>query len=414
MGEMTLSPAMGEYLDMVRSTKNNPNENYPRELLQLFSVGLYKLNQNGTLMLDTQGNRIPTYDQDKINQFTKVFTGWSQCNNGNSPACANAVIGSPNFIDPMTLNFPNDHDQTAKILFDYPGAPNSTIAACANCTTDAARTAYAVDSLNKTLDNIFNHPNVAPFVGKLLIQHLVTSDPSPTYVGRVAAAFNNNGAGVRGDMKAVIRAVLLDPEARGGRKTDPTYGKLREPFQYLTNFLRTFNVRGGNNGTTNPPASCQNRSDGVFDWIPREMGQEIWGPPTVFNYFPPDYVVPGTDILGPEFALANTGTSFARNNNMFYFSFGNIGFSPATTADPYPYVPCGTSIDLTEPTAWAAADATGNTLIEGLNTKMLRGTMSEAMKSKIRTAINFNVSADLKAKQAIYLVATSSQYQIQR
>ncbi|MEP6902555.1 MAG: DUF1800 family protein [Actinomycetota bacterium] len=414
MGEMTLSPAMGEYLDMVRSTRQNPNENYPRELLQLFTVGLYKLNQDGTLALDGQGNRIPTYDQDKINQFTKVFTGWSQCNSGNNPACSNAVVGAPNFIDPMYLNFPSDHDQTAKTLFDYPGAPNQTIAACSNCTTDAARRVYATDSLNKTLDNIFYHPNIGPYIGKLLIQHLVTSDPSPAYVGRVAAAFNNNGAGVRGDMKAVIRAILLDPEARGSRKTDPTYGKLREPLQHLTNFLRTFNVRAGNNGSATPPAACQNRSDGVFDWVTREMGQDIWGPPTVFNYFPPDYVVPGTDILGPEFALANTGTSFSRNNQLFFLTFGDIGFSPATAADPYPYVPCGTAIDLTAPTAWAAADPSGNTLIENLNTKMMHGAMSEAMKDKIRTAINFNVPADAKAKQAIFLVATSSQYQIQK
>jgi uncharacterized protein (DUF1800 family) len=411
MAEMTLSPAMGEYLDMVRSTRQNPNENYPRELLQLFTIGLYKLNPDGTLALDGLGNRIPTYDQDKIGQFTKVFTGWSQCNSGGNAACSNAVIGSPNFIDPMYLTFPNDHDQTAKALFDYPGAPNSTIAACTNCTTDAARRAYATDSLNKTLDNIFYHPNVGPYIGKLLIQHLVMSDPSPAYVGRVAAAFNNNGSGVRGDMKAVIRAILLDREARGSRKTDPTYGKLREPLQYVTNFLRTFNVRAS---SPSAPAACQNRSDGIFDWLMRDMGQDVWGPPTVFNYFSPDYVVPGTDNLGPEFALANTGTSFARNNTIFYMTFWNIGFAPATAADPYPYVPCGTSIDLTEPTAWVTADPSGNTLIEGLNAKMMHGSMSEAMKTKIRTAINFAVSADLKAKQAIYLVASSSQYQVQK
>jgi uncharacterized protein (DUF1800 family) len=411
MAEMTLSPAMGEFLDMVRSTRFNPNENYPRELLQLFSVGLYKLNQDGTLALDGQGNRIPTYDQDKVGQFTKVFTGWSQCNSGGNSACSNAVPGSPNFIDPMSLIFPNDHDLTAKSLFDYPGAPNPTIPACTNCTTDAARRAYATDSLNKTLDNIFNHPNVGPYIGKLLIQHLVMSDPSPAYVGRVAATFNNNGSGVRGDMKALIRAILFDPEARGSKKTDPTYGKLREPLQYLTNFLRTFNVRAG---SPSAPAACQNRSDGVFHWLFYDMGQDIWIPPTVFNYFSPDYVVPGTDNLGPEFALANTGTSFARNNAVFAMTFWNIGFSPATATDPYPYVPCGTAIDLAEPTAWANADTSGNTLIEGLNAKMMHGSMSEAMKSKIRTAINFNVSADSKAKQAIYLVASSSQYQVQR
>jgi hypothetical protein len=140
----------------------------------------------------------------------------------------------------------------------------------------------------------------------------------------------------------------------------------------------------------------------------------LWIPATVFSYFPSDYTVPGTDIFGPEFALANTGTSFARNNHILNFAFGGMWFSLPTTDDPYPYVPCGTSIDLSEATAWAAADSNGNTLIERLNIKMLHGTMSEAMKSKIRTAINFNVPAELKAKQAIFLIASSSQYQIQR
>ena len=419
MGEMTLSPAMGEYLDMVRSTRTDPNENYPREILQLFTVGLNMLNQDGTPILDNQGNRIPTYDQAKIDQFTKVFTGWSRCDNGTNPACSNAVVGAPNFIDPMHLAFSNDHDQTAKSLFNYPGAPNPTIVACTNCTNDTARIAYATDSLNRTLDNIFYHPNVGPFVGKLLIQHLVTSDPSPAYVSRVAAAFNNNGSGVRGDLKAVIKAILLDPEARGSRKTDATYGKLREPFQYLTNILRTFNVHASypidiNGVPTPPPASCQNRSDGVLDWNTHLMGQDIWTSPTVFNYFPPDYVVPGTDILGPEFALANTGTSFARNNYVMGLSFAWSWFDVATAADPYPWTPCGTAIDHSEAIAWASADPTGNRLIDGLNTKMMHGTMSEAMKNKIRTAINFDVPAQYKAYQAIFLVASSSQYQIQR
>ena len=312
MRELTLNPAMGTYLDMVRSTRFDPNENYPRELLQLFSVGLYMLNQDGTFKLDGQGNRIPTYDQDKIVEFTRVFTGWSYCNNGNSPECPNTTLGIANYIDPMYIPYPDNNDRTQKALFDYAGAPNPVIAACANCTNDAARRAYAYDSLDKTLDNIFYHPNVGPFVGKLLIQHLVTSDPSPAYVSRVAAAFNNNGAGVRGDLKAVVRAILLDAEARGSRKTDPAYGKLREPFEHYTNFLRTFNVRASSNpnggGTGSPPASCQGRSDGVIDWTTAQAGQVLYDPPSVFSYFPPDYVVPGTDILGPEFALADTGS----------------------------------------------------------------------------------------------------------
>lgn len=418
MREMTLSPAMGEYLDMVRSTRQNPNENYPRELLQLFSVGLYLLNPDGTYQLDGQGNRIPTYDQAKIDQFTKVFTGWTQCSNASNPACANIAVGAPNYIDPMVLLTPNNHDQTAKSLFNYAGAPNPTIAACANCTNDTNRRAYAEDSLNRTLDNIFNHPNVGPFVGKLFIQQFVTSDPSPAYVARVAAAFNNNGQGVRGDMAALIKAVLLDPEARGSKKTDPAYGKLREPLQYVTNVLRMYNVRAGthsSSGATSPPAACQGQSDGVFHWVTGEMGQEIWSPPTVFNYYPPDYVVPGTDIQGPEFALANTGSSFAKNNQIYYFTMGQgMWLEQATGANPYPYVPCGTSIDISELTSLASADPTGSALVEGLNSKMMHGTMSEAMKTRLRVAINFNVSADLKARQALFLVASSSQYQIQR
>lgn len=418
MKEMTLSPAMGEYLDMVRSTRQNPNENYPRELLQLFSVGLYMLNPDGTYVLDGQNNRVPTYDQAKIDQFTKVFTGWTQCTNASNPTCANIAVGAPNYIDPMVLLTPNNHDQTAKTLFNYSGAPNPTIAACANCTNDTNRRSYAEDSLNKTLDNIFYHPNVGPFVAKLFIQQFVTSDPSPAYVGRVAAAFNNNGSGVRGDMKALIRAVLLDPEARGGKKTDPTYGKLREPLQHFTNLLRMYNVKAGTHssaGVTTPPASCQGRSDGVFHWITGEAGQEIWAPPTVFNYYPPDYVVPGTDILGPEFALANTGSSFGKNNQIYYFTMGQgMWIDQATSSNPYPYVPCGTSIDISELISLMSSDPTGTRLIEGLNTKMMHGTMSEPMKTRLRAAINFNVSAELKARQALFLVASSSQFQIQR
>jgi hypothetical protein len=211
---------------------------------------------------------------------------------------------------------------------------------------------------------------------------------------------------------------LLDPEARGSRKSDPNYGKLREPLQFMTNIMRTFNVRAGVNagsGANTPPAACQGRSDGSFDWMMRDMGQEVWAPPTVFSYYSPDYVVPGTSLLGPEFAIANTGSSFARNNHIYgIINWGGIWFSFPTTNDPYPWVPCGTSLDLSEATAWATADPTGNLLIEGLNTKMMHGTMSEAMKTQIRNGINVNVSAQMKAQQAVFLVATSSQYQIQR
>ena len=277
MKEMTLHPTMGEYLNMRESTRTAPNENYAREVAQLFSIGLFMLNQDGTLQRDAQLNPIPTYTQDEINALTRVLTGWSFCT---VPAsCPNIVAGTVNFIDPMLLNpgitnaVQNRHDIGAKTLFTYPGSSaTQNIAACpptgaggcgitcpttgtANCTLQsgftsatalAATLTYANNSLEKAIDNLFNHPNVGPFVGKILIQHMVTSDPSPAYVSRVAAQFNNNGSGVRGDMKSVIKAILLDPEARGEIKTDPHFGKLREPVQLATNFARTFNVRAAN------------------------------------------------------------------------------------------------------------------------------------------------------------------------
>jgi len=191
MSDITLNPGMGNYLDMMRSTRTSPNENYPREILQLFTIGLFMLNPDGTLQLDGMGNPIPTYDQNTVNNFTKVFTGWRDCRPADlNASCPDFLQGTQDYKDPMSLN-PGQHDITAKTLLNYPGAPNPTIAACTGCTNAQIYT-YAYNSLNQALDNIYNHPNVAPFVSKLLIQQMVTSDPTPAYVGRVAAVFNAN------------------------------------------------------------------------------------------------------------------------------------------------------------------------------------------------------------------------------
>lgn len=398
MKEMTLNPAMGEYLDMVRSTKNSPNENYPREILQLFTVGLFMLNDNGTLKM-SNGQPIPSYDQNTVNNFTKVFTGWGFCNNPANSACVNAVTGTNNYKAPMYLNTPNNHDQTAKTLFNYSGAPNPMITACTNCTTDDARRAYANDSLDKTLDNIFYHPNVPPFVSRILIQHLIMSNPSSAYVGRISAVFKNNGFGVRGDLKAVVKAILLDPEARGNVKTSPTYGKLREPVQFMTNFLRQFNVRSADGST---------QSDGVLSGTASGLAQNPFNSPTVFNYYSPDYIVPGTSLNGPEFNIMTTGTSILRVNVGNTFAFSRIN----TSAD----VPNGTSIDLSQMTQLAQIDPTGNQLVNALNTNLLHGTMTTQMKNTILTAVTAIAasSPQTRAQQAIYLVVTSSQFQVQR
>ncbi len=411
--EVTLNPGMGNYLDMARSTRTNPNENYPRELKQLFSVGLFMLNQDGTLQSDGSGQPIPTYEQEDVNNFTKVLTGWGFCNTG----CLNSAAGLVNYIDPLVINAGltnvnnNRHDLTAKTLLNYPGAANTTVAACTNCTTLPNIATYANNSMEQAIDNLFNHPNVGPFVGKILIQHLVTSDPTPAYVSRVAAAFNNNGSGVRGDMKAVIRAILLDPEARGDVKTDPNFGKLREPVQWMTNIARSIGVV---NAAQNGP------SDGVF-YTPTNnlltaMAQTVFYSPTVFNYYSPDFVIPGTAMLGPEFALMTTGTAVARANFANTMIIGNgIAVSGVN-------VPSGTRIHLAELQALAAADTTGGQLLDVLNQRMLHGNMSAAMRNEILTAVtSISVSNPPtaqqsldRAKQALYLVATSSQYQVQR
>lgn len=398
MKEMTLNPTMGNYLDMARSTRNNPNENYPREILQLFAVGLFELNQDGTLKLDGSNEPISTYDQNGINNFTKVFTGWTFCNTG----CASSAPGIVNYKDPMILtNQGSNHDLTAKTLFNYPGAPFPTIAACSGC-VGVARDTYAKTSLDQVLDNIFYHPNVGPFVSKILIQHLVTSDPTPAYVSRVASVFNNNGVGVRGDLKAVVRAILLDPEARGDVKTDPNFGKLREPVQLLTNVFRHVGVKGANS---------TGLSDGVINGQTNNMAQNVFNSPTVFNYYTPDTIIPGTALLGPEFGLMTTGTSIARANSMNTMIFSQIGISETA--------PQGTSLDFAELQGLATVDATSNRLLDTLNTRMLHGTMTPEMRSSIITAVNAipgTSSANFlqRARQAVYLVATSSQFQVQR
>ena len=402
MKDMTLSPTMGDYLSMSQSTKTNPNENYAREIMQLFTVGLFMLNQDGTLQKDASNNPIDTYDQNVVNNMTRVMTGWTFCQTAGT--CPNIASGSVNYIDPMLLNSGN-HDLNAKTLLAYNGSTTTTIPACAApCTTVAARTTYANASLDQALDNIFNHPNLGPYVSKVLIQQLVTSDPTPAYVGRVTAKFNNNGSGVRGDMQAVIKAILTDVEARGDVKTDPHFGKLREPVLLTTGLLRAFNVASAD-GLSQTDGYLTGR--GEFTG----MAQTPFMSPTVFNFYPPGYVIPGTTTPGPEFAIMNTGTAIQRANFVNRFVFTAPAIPVAS-----PNSPNGLSIALSDLQALSAADSTGGQLVDELNRRLLHNTMSAAMKSTIQTAVTSIAATDTlnRSRQALYLVATSSQYQVQR
>ncbi len=405
LGEMTLNPAMGEYLNMNQSTAGNPNENYAREVLQLFSTGVNRLNHDGTPVLDAQGLPVPVYTQTDVDEFTKVFTGWT-FNRAPSPALP---AGVTNFRDPLVPRGGTTHDRSAKNLF------GTALAGCPG-TNGATNSACAQTELNTALDVIFNHPTVGPFVSRQLIQHLVTSNPSPAYIARVADAFDNDCAGLypespcsnaRGNMKAVVRNVLLDPEARGDVKTDPSYGKLREPVQYINNFLRAFNATS--DGVI---AQC---TSGVVGDAPNAMGQPLFLPATVFSYFEPDYQVTGTRLQGPAFGILTTSTTLRRANyvnQMLYFGIQATTVSGCGTNA----LPQGTQVNMT-PVIGLSDDPSA--MADYLNNLLLHGAMSAAMKAEVVKAIEFipNTSSDYqrrRAQTAIYLVATSAQYEVQR
>jgi uncharacterized protein (DUF1800 family) len=381
MFDVTLSPAMGRFLDMVNNDKPNvaanthANENYARELLQLFTLGLYLTNQDGSLQLDSTGNPIPTYDQNAVQSFARAFTGWTYPTvSGNTPQIHNP----PNWIGPMVA-FESNHDTQAKTLLG-------------GATLSPGQT--SLQDLNGALDNIFNQPNIAPFVCKQLIQHLVTSNPSPAYVKRVADVFVNGsfqsfGSGQRGDMQAVIAAILLDPEARRGDSpptANPGDGHLREPILFIANLLRAF---GATSDGAFPVSSASN------------MNQQPLFAPSVFNFFPPDFQIPGTTMLGPEFDLQTTAVTLVRVNFVNSFVFGPIG--------------AGTTVDFTP---WATLAADPNQLVDGLNTLLLHGTLSTSARSSIITAVNAVPAGStqnlVRARTAIYLIASSSQYQVEQ
>ena len=406
LNEITLTPAMGEFLDMRLSTRTSPNENFAREVLQLFSIGTDVLNPDGTPQRDALGNTIPSYTQNDVNEFTRVFTGWN----------LGVAIGAgiTNFRDPMVPRGGQNHDAGAKTLLN-----GFSIPACSS-PNGTANIACAQSDMAAVMQHLSDHPNVGPFISKQLIQHLVTSNPSPAYVERVARVFNNDCNGLypqgcsntRGNLRFVVQAILLDPEARGDLKTDPNYGKLREPAQYINGFLRAFNVKSFDKLSTSDGV-LGNRSSGDFTG---SLDQFIFQPPTVFSYYQPGYEVPGTKILGPAFGILSTTTTLRRANNINTLIFNGVSSNLTPTAAS-PDRPRGTSIDIANLEALA-----GNPIdvVNALDALLLHGTMHPQMRTSIVTAMNAINDANVttrnqkRARTAVYLAATSSQYDIQR
>ncbi|MEY4563538.1 MAG: hypothetical protein RLZZ618_2815 [Pseudomonadota bacterium] len=383
--DVTLHPTMGYFLNMIESQKAvpargiRPNENYAREILQLFSVGLVRLNIDGTPQLDGAGVPIPTYDETVVLALARAFTGWSS---GMGKRFSDVDVNvNANWYTPMK-SYPEYHATDSKMLLDgfvipAGGTPESDIEAA--------------------IDNIFNHPNVGPFVCKQLIQRLVTSNPSPAYVARVATTFNNDGSGVRGNLRAVVTAILTDTEARtpslaaGGR-----FGKQREPAIRFANLMRALNAKSANG-----------RNDiHELDNGDNSLGQSPMLAPTVFNFFLPSFSQAGpimqAGLVAPEFQIT-TETTVVGSLNFFASVIKNGGFGNGASR---------LKLDF-EPLKALASDPA--VLVDKLNVLFFNCQMSAVTRTRLVTLIAALPAAQTenRVKSALIVVFVSPDFVIQ-
>lgn len=401
--QVATHPSMGAYLSHLQNEKEDPatgrlpDENFARELMQLFSIGLWELNDDGSRKKDGSGNDMPTYSQADIMGMAKVFTGWSWGNGDWQSGFTNANPNEPYeraFNQPMMV-YPTRHSTSEKRIIRGVVIPANTPGA---------------QSLKVALDTLFNHPNVGPFIGSQLIKRLVTSNPSPAYIKRVTQTFNDNGSGVRGDMKAVIRAVLIDPEARDIAKlVDPQWGKLREPMIRYANFLRAFNVK-----STGGSYKIWNLEDTLSS-----VGQNPIRAPSVFNWFRPDYAPPGAlaaqGLVAPEFQITHETTTTGYANFMRYVAeHQNSWFRDNVMAQYGPtrdYLAGDYSAEI-------ALASNPGALLDRLNLLLMAGQMSAGTRKTILDAVNA-APVDANAGQrrvafAVYLTMQSPEFIVQK
>ena len=376
MNDMTLDPGMGRYLNMVNNDKANAvkgttaNENYARELMQLFTLGVNLLNPDGSLHLDASGHPIPTYAQADVVSMSRALTGWTYPPSPGQNTPQSAGKHNPTYwVGPMAANEAN-HDTGAKTLLNGEQSP-------------AGQTAEA--DLKAALDNVFNHPNVGPFLSRQLIQHLVSSNPSPQYVERVSAVFAHDGSGVRGNLQAVVRAILLDPEARAGddpSQVEANGGHLREPVLFLTAIYRML-------GATTTDGSTGSQ-------LPTALGQRLFYEPSVFSYFSPQYRLAGLGLPAPEFQLHSPAAAIARANLATALVNGHKDKS--TTFDFSRYL-----------------EAAGNSaeLIDLIDRTMLHGAMSGALRDALGGMLG-GARGSAQVKNAIALVAASPEFSVEK
>ncbi len=412
--DITLNPAMGHFLNTKGNQKEDgkgrqADENYAREVMQLFTIGLNQLKLDGTEQLDGNGKPIPTYALNDVTNLSRVFTGYDLDNaqgknsvdiiDANNRVTGNKVDSKESVQRPMVLD----------------ESKHSTLEATFLGTTIPAGTQGAA-ALKIALDALFNHPNVGPFFAKQMIQRLVTSNPSPAYVARVASAFNNNGAGDRGDMKAIWTAILLDDEARGPQGlTDPSFGKLREPMLRFTQWGRTFGIKSAQGSWK------------VFDTSNSDrLGQAPLRAPSVFNFFRPGYVPPNTPLAAsktpaPEFQLVNE-LSVCNYLNFMTIVINWQGL-PVYDADKR-YIDAAVesfdiSVDYSKEIA-IAEDAVK--LVNRLNLLLCAGQLSQAsidlmvqaLNSKPLTQGSPEAEKSSRVRGAIFMVMAANEYLIQK
>ncbi|MEM9159535.1 MAG: DUF1800 family protein, partial [Verrucomicrobiota bacterium] len=312
ISDVSLHPMMGAYLSHLGNRKADPeanrfpDENYAREIMQLFSIGLFELNLDGTHKMDSNGSSIPTYTNDEIKEFARVFTGFTYGGPENELNNIWDFLYPERDPDAPMQPYLPEHDTEEKRLLNGVVLPSFE--------DDPDRT--VMDDFNDAIDNLFNHPNTGPFISYRLIQRLVTSNPSPGYIQRVSQVFVDNGQGVRGDLRAVIKAILLDAEALAmpGINSE-TAGRLREPYLRRLRLLRTFN------------ASAANEEFHIADWgAIDDVGQRWMSSPSVFNFFKPDFTPLGElnnrDLVAPEFQILNSTTALSSLNFIMWFTSG--------------------------------------------------------------------------------------------
>lgn len=392
--DVTRHPMMGRYLTHYKNRKANatagtqPDENYAREAMQLFTIGLYQLANDGTILTDGSGRAIETYTNANISEFARVYTGFTDENN--NPAAVGSGAGrtdfpaaAANYTQPM-LMWEQQHDTGSKTLLGYPGARKPVLPA--NQT--------GMQDVTDALDNLIEHPSTAPFIARALIQRLVTSNPSPGYVGRVANAFLNNGAGQRGDLLAVVKAILLDSEARSPASIgNAAHGKLKEPFLRVTGLLRAlrYTVQDG----TLPYDFGNTVSEST-------LGQFPLASPSVFNFYLPDHRPPGVigdaGLVGPEYQILTSVYAVTLPNALYTLTQTGAGRF---------------ALNLAEQEALAANPPA---LLDNLNLLLAHGAMGEGTRSAVLAAVNGVTAAmvpsgstlnQTRARLAVYLVAIS-------